>query len=181
MRNECEKYIKQMYHCKQCRADAIGTLSQDRSIDFRNIGKCTGGCSSQKSTIDLKENLKNKKVYKFAVATKTGINIDLHFGHATEFYIYSYSSGDIKLLEKRNVDKYCNGIEDCDIHEDKIKKIVRTIGDCSAVLALRAGEQPIQTLAAKGIKFVQTYDSINEGILKAVKQIEAEDSKEGIC
>lgn len=180
MRNECEKYVKQMYHCKQCRADAIGTLSQDRSIDFRNISKCSGGCSSKKDIINLEESIESKKVYKFAVATKTGINIDVHFGHASEFYIYSYSAGDIKLLEKRNIDKYCNGIEECDIHEDKIKKTIKTIEDCSAVLALRAGEQPIRSLALKGIKFVQTYDSINEGIVKAVKQIEDECSKEGI-
>lgn len=181
MRKECEKYIKQMYHCKQCRADAIGTLSQDRSIDFRNMSKCSGGCSSKSDIVDLKTGLEDKKVYKFAVATKTGINIDLHFGHASEFYIYSYLAGEIKLLEKRNVDKYCNGIEECDEHEDKIQKIIRTIGDCSAVLALRAGEQPIQSLALKGIKFVQTYDGINDGILKAVAHIENGSSKEGIC
>ncbi len=38
MRKECEIDMKQMYHCKQCRADAIGTLGEDRSINFRNIG-----------------------------------------------------------------------------------------------------------------------------------------------
>lgn len=172
MRNECEKYIKQMYHCRQCRADAIGTLSQDRSIDFRNVLSCSGGCSSKKDAVKLNENNEEKEVYRFAVATKTGMNIDLHFGHANEFYIYSYSPGNIKFLEKRNVDKYCSGIEECDDHEDKIQKIIRTIKDCNAVLALRAGEQPVQKLADKGIRFIQTYDSINEGILKAVGCLE---------
>ncbi len=38
MRKQCEKDIKQMYHCRQCRADAIGTLDNDRSGDFRNTG-----------------------------------------------------------------------------------------------------------------------------------------------
>ncbi|MBC2582698.1 nitrogenase cofactor biosynthesis protein NifB [Clostridium sp. DJ247] len=42
-RKECEQYMKQMYHCKQCRADAIGTLEQDRSIDFREF-KCSNNC-----------------------------------------------------------------------------------------------------------------------------------------
>jgi nitrogenase molybdenum-iron protein NifN len=180
MRNECEKYIKQMYHCRQCRADAIGTLAQDRSIDFRNMASCSGGCSSKTVEVKLNTQGVDKELYKFAVATKTGMNIDLHFGHANEFYIYSYSGNNIKFLEKRDVDKYCSGIEECDEHEDKIEKIIRTIGDCSAVLALRAGEQPIQKLSDKGIKFIQTYDSINEGILKAVECLN-EDKVEKIC
>ncbi len=35
MRKKCEVHIKQMYHCKQCRADAIGTLGNDVSIEYR--------------------------------------------------------------------------------------------------------------------------------------------------
>lgn len=30
-RKKCEKYIKQMYHCKQCRADAVGTLCNKKN------------------------------------------------------------------------------------------------------------------------------------------------------
>ena len=42
MRKRCESTLKQMYHCHQCRADAIGTLDNDQSIDFR-------GCTANKS------------------------------------------------------------------------------------------------------------------------------------
>jgi len=34
MRKNCERYLKQMYHCRQCRADAIGMLDQDISSEF---------------------------------------------------------------------------------------------------------------------------------------------------
>lgn len=34
IRQRCEPYLKQMYHCQQCRADAIGCLTQDRSREF---------------------------------------------------------------------------------------------------------------------------------------------------
>lgn len=38
MRMHCGQYLKQMHHCRQCRADAIGTLDKDRSVEFRNLG-----------------------------------------------------------------------------------------------------------------------------------------------
>ena len=34
LRKKCEVNIKQMYHCKQCRADAIGLLGDDKSQEF---------------------------------------------------------------------------------------------------------------------------------------------------
>ncbi len=36
LRKKCEVHISQMYHCKQCRADAIGTLDEDQSLKFAN-------------------------------------------------------------------------------------------------------------------------------------------------
>lgn len=97
MRKECEIDIKQMYHCRQCRADAIGTLSEDRSIEFRNIG-CSSCTSTSCRSLSEKE---DKTVYKFAVSSRTGINVDEHFGHATQFYIYTYSEGKVRFLEKK--------------------------------------------------------------------------------
>lgn len=168
MRKDCEVNIKQMYNCRQCRADAIGTLAQDCSIDFRNIGcgSCFDKCSS-----NVEKNVSESGKYKFAISSKSGINIDQHFGHSTEFYIYSYDSGNIRFLEKRNVDKYCTGSDECDEHEDKISKTIKIIGDCDAVLALRAGFEPRERLEAKGIKLIEMYDSINKGIVRAVNEI----------
>ncbi|MBV4417496.1 nitrogenase cofactor biosynthesis protein NifB [Clostridium tyrobutyricum] len=174
MRKECEIDMKQMYHCKQCRADAIGTLGEDRSINFRNIG--CGHCgvmaiNKKDKNEPEKEIIKGKK-YKFAISTKSGVNIDQHFGHANEFYIYSYEEGTIRLLEKRNVDKYCTGIVECDEHEDKISKTIKAIGDCNAVIVLRAGIEPTEKLKANGIKVIEMYDSINKGINRAAKILE---------
>lgn len=48
MRDLCGQDMRQMRHCKQCRADAIGLLNEDRSPEFSAAGKepeteC-GGC-----------------------------------------------------------------------------------------------------------------------------------------
>ncbi|URZ02462.1 nitrogenase cofactor biosynthesis protein NifB [Clostridium felsineum] len=167
MRKDCEIDMKQMYHCRQCRADAIGTLAEDHSIDFRNIG--CGSCHS--ITCDNSTQVSNENIYKFAVSSRTGINVDQHFGHASEFYIYTYSEGKVRFLEKRNVDKYCSGVEECDSTEDKISKIIKTVRDCSAVLVLRAGIEPKRQLKEKGIEIIEMYETINKGVKLAAEKI----------
>jgi nitrogen fixation protein NifB len=34
MRNECGRYLRQMTHCRQCRADACGCLSEDGDMEY---------------------------------------------------------------------------------------------------------------------------------------------------
>jgi len=154
MRKKCELDLKQMYHCKQCRADAVGTLGND-------ISQVAASVKIQESN-DIKP-------IRFAVASKTGINVDQHFGHASQFYIYDFEDGDAKFIEKREVTKYCAGIEDCDdSNRDKIDNIIKTIEDCSGVLALRIGDVPKLKLQNKNIKVYLLCDEIRMGIRKIV-------------
>ncbi len=164
MRKRCEVDLKQMYHCKQCRADAIGILGEDVYREFE-LKSCKG-CAPAPSEAEHKET-----VYLFAVASKSGIMIDQHFGHVEEFYVYESRNSKIKLLEKRNVEKYCSESE-CDSEESKIGKTIRTIEDCNAVLVLRIGYRPAKALEEKGISVIQTCERIEAGIRQAVKEIE---------
>jgi MoaA/NifB/PqqE/SkfB family radical SAM enzyme len=158
MRKQCEGTIKQMYHCKQCRADAIGTLDNDLSIEYRG---CTG-CGAKEQPL---ENT-NKK---FAVATKSGILVDQHFGHVDEFYIYESDGKTVKFYEKRKVSKYCTD-QNCDDEESKMDSILNAVQDCDGVLALRIGFAPSQKLQAKGIKTFMTYDRIEDAVKIAANQ-----------
>ncbi len=155
LRNKCSGTMKQMYHCRQCRADAIGTLDQDISIQF-------AGCNGIKG----KDN-KAEAFYRFAVASKSGIIIDQHFGHAKEFYIYEYRQKNVNFIEKRSIHKYCEGFEECGDQENKIQQIMKAIEDCDGVIALRTGEAPKKQMESKGIKVISTYDIIEEAIKKA--------------
>lgn len=161
LRKKCGLELLQMYHCRQCRADAIGTLEQDISQEFRS------GCSSE----NIQEEPK-AQVVRFAVASKSGILVDEHFGHAEEFYIYEYRSGTIQLLEKRKIKKYCTGIEECDNEENKMDRVVSALSDCKGVLVLRIGYHPSKLLAEKGIHIVQTCVRIEDAIQTAVKEMD---------
>lgn len=95
-----------------------------------------------------------KEILRFAVASKTGMAIDEHFGHAKHFDIYHVSTDGVQLTEQRKVDHYCLGG-----HSDKaaMPKILDTIGDCSAVFVARIGDGPKEKLYARGISAVSEY------------------------
>ncbi len=157
IRKACSTDLKQMYHCKQCRADAIGELGQDCSPDFR---------------IEAEKNSAKKKDGEllFAVSSKTGRLIDQHFGHAERFLIYQYQAGESKLLEIREVEKYCSSKE-CENQEEKMAKMLDVLGDCSAILSVRMGYAPTQSFKEAGIKSVETYDYIKQGIDYALEKL----------
>jgi nitrogenase molybdenum-iron protein NifN len=162
MRKRCGVHMKQMYHCRQCRADAIGTLDNDCSADFMNP-RC--GKSTQS------ENQEKFRTYTFAVASKTNKYIDEHFGRADGFYIYKYDKSGIEFVEKRPIKKYCNGAEDC--HEDnRMKTIKSVLKDCDVIMVLRIGYQPLKELQNSGIRVIQTCESIQDGIKNALDELQ---------
>jgi nitrogenase cofactor biosynthesis protein NifB len=163
MRNKCGETLKQMYHCRQCRADAIGTLDNDQSIEFNNCRKEINQeeRTSQETKIQVPEKVAPINV---AVATKSGMIVDQHFGQVSEFYVYEFSKGNAIFKEKRSVNKYCTGVEDCDERSDKMERIIQTISDCQAVIAMRIGDAPRTKLNQRGIKTFTTYDRIEDSV-----------------
>lgn len=157
IRKTCEPSIRQMYHCQQCRADAIGTLDNDVSIQF-----CNAGAVPQPPL--------TKERKKYAVASKSGMLVDQHFGQAQEFYIYESDGRTARFVEKRKVDQYCNGVEECGEKESKIDTILAAVNDCSGVLALRIGDSPTRKLQGKGIRVIATYDRIEDAVKKAASE-----------
>jgi len=172
LRRKCELELKQMYHCKQCRADAIGLLEKDVSSEFRD--KACGGCSSKDSHAGA------GKTYTFAVASGSGMYVDRHFGQADEFHIYRFAGGNISFIEKRQVIRYCSGPDNCEDEENKVSRIIKAVNGCDAVLALRIGYNPSKILEAKGIKSVQTCDSIDESIRYAVNELEKSNALDAV-
>lgn len=166
MRKDCGETMQQMYHCKQCRADAIGTLGNDVSIEFNACHN-----TEKPEIISEAKETPNLQKIQVAVATKSGMIVDQHFGQVSELYVYEYLNGNAKFIEKRNVDKFCNGSQDCNENEDKISKIINTIADCDAVIAMRIGDSPKMKLNQKGIRVFTTYDIIEDSVKKVAAQM----------
>jgi len=158
MRETCELDLQQMHHCKQCRADAIGLLGEDRSAEFRLSSDSTQQIPSQPNH------------YRIAVTSKYGRLIDQHFGHTTVFNIYQGNGDKFELVETRSAEKYCAGVEECDADESR-ERIIHALKDCDAVLTMRIGYHAKERLLKHGVLSVESCDSIENGLNYAVRII----------
>jgi nitrogen fixation protein NifB len=163
MRNRCELDVMQMRHCKQCRADAIGLLGEDRSREFRD--------NDSLGALPTSEQEQKEKKIKVAVTSKQGKLVNLHFGHATEFLIYEIAGTAISLTETRQVDKYCLGMDACDEEQSRRDALIDVIADCDAVLTMRIGYHAEQKLLERGIVSVEYCDTVEQGLLFAQQQL----------
>ncbi|GAB1260437.1 NifB/NifX family molybdenum-iron cluster-binding protein [Aurantivibrio plasticivorans] len=91
---------------------------------------------------------------KVAVASKDGISINLHFGHAKEFWVYELGEAAPVLIERREVDYYCHGQHGS---QTAMQKILETIKDCSAVFSAKIGDGPIAKLEAIRVQSVDDF------------------------
>lgn len=166
MRKACQSDLRQMFHCRQCRADAIGLLGDDRSLEFRSAA------GEQEDTVPSLP-AGAAALYKIAVASKQGEIIDQHFGQASEFAIYQGNGEIFQLVENRKVKRYCEGTEECDTDfgEERKESTVSAIGDCDAVVSLRIGHQARERLAKRNILGIEHYDTVENGLKAAVLKL----------
>ena len=166
MRTACNGELKQMTHCRQCRADAIGLLAEDRNSEFRTWVATT--------PVELVERKAFPFVghYKVAVTTKFGKMVDLNFGQADELHIYQVNTNRYELMETRSLEEYCTGNEGCDAKEKWRESILAALQDCDAVLTMRISYQAQKRLLKQGIMSVEYCYTVGSGLYYAVEQLE---------
>lgn len=91
---------------------------------------------------------------RLAVATKGGLAVDEHFGHARTFSIYDVNDDRCNLVEQREVNHYCLGGSS---DRSALPGILEAVKDCQAVFVARIGEGPTEKLQARGIAAVADY------------------------
>ncbi len=176
LQDRCEGEMNMMRHCRQCRADAVGLLGEDRSAEFTTekvmAAEVRYDVSARRTYQQAVESERMAKAaakqaelstcsgkfsdiaIQVAVATKGGGRINEHFGHAKEFQIYEIGTAGVKFVGHRRVDLYCQGGYG---EEDVLPVIVRALNDCVAVFVAKIGGCPRDTLQAAGIDPVDRY------------------------
>ena len=178
LQDSCEGEMNMMRHCRQCRADAVGLLGEDRSAEFTTD-------KVMEMEMEVSYDLDGRKAYQakveeerqatvaaknadlatlvvaasdisilVAVATKGGGRLNEHFGHAKEFQIYELNVGGANFVGHRRVDLYCQGGYG---DEDSLETVIRAINDCTAVFVAKIGGCPKDGLLKAGIEPVDQY------------------------
>lgn len=166
---------KLMKHCRQCRADAVGLLGEDRGAEFTmDKLKDVAVFDPDKHEVYLSvvereradrerartqaetalSRLNAETPLLVAVATKGGGRINLHFGHAREFQIYEVDLRGARFVGHRRADTYCRGGHG---EEDVMDAILKTLEGVSALLCAKIGPTPREKLSAAGIAATDQY------------------------
>ncbi|MCJ8283623.1 MAG: nitrogenase cofactor biosynthesis protein NifB [Rivularia sp. ALOHA_DT_140] len=188
VQDKCSGNMKMMRHCRQCRADAVGLLGEDRSQEFtkdkfmemtpeynleqrqevhQGIEQTREQLEAAKQgleTFDLE--LTGEKML-LAVATKGGGVVNQHFGHAKEFQIYEVDGRKVEFISHRKVDHFCQGGYG---EEATLENIIKALADCKAVLVSKIGDCPKEELHKAGIQTVEAYDVIDKVALEFYKE-----------
>lgn len=176
LQDSCEGEMNMMRHCRQCRADAVGLLGEDRSAEFTTekldaIDVVYDGTvrKAYQETVEVERQAKvaakQAELSKLqgvesdikvlvAIATKGGGRVNEHFGHVKEFQIYEASRTGAKFVGHRRVDLYCQGGFG---EEMSLDTIIRAINDCHAVFVAKIGHCPKDTLSEAGIEPIESY------------------------
>jgi nitrogen fixation protein NifB len=206
LQDECAGDMAMMRHCRQCRADAVGMLGEDRGEEFtlekiehmevdyaaamerrrevhaaieanREAQKRQTG-ESFISLVQLKGPARKvTRPVLMAVASEGHGLVNQHFGHAREFLIYEASPEDVRFIGHRKVDLYCSGGDTCGDAETALQKTIRTLEGCEAVLCSKIGYEPWGMLEQAGI--VPNGEHAMEPIEEAVATVYREMAEQG--
>lgn len=170
LQGACESGTKLMRHCRQCRADAVGLLGEDRGQeftraslpatvayepskreDYRQLVATERGAyadAKARADRDLDASLNSESIL-VAVATKGGGRINEHFGHAREFLVYEACGSGIRFVgHRRSSDAYCRG----GLGDDaSLEGTIAALKGVEAVLCAKIGQCPRDMLAKAGI------------------------------
>jgi nitrogen fixation protein NifB len=164
----CEVDIRQMRHCRQCRADAIGLLGEDRSAEFAHF-TCQAGAGKFREGAAME--LEGETKYRIAVATSDGKSVDQHFGMTEVFRTYSVEGGRIEegapidVTEEQEIPLFGPG------HRTKIESAVEKLKGVDAVIATKYGTPAVELLREEKIIPIEDSGELKAALKRATNSI----------
>ena len=164
--DRCSLDARMMRHCRQCRADAIGLLGEDRSSEFSGCGYGDGsGCGPSPSN-DLIVPVDPSARHTIAVASSTGKSLDSGFGYTPFFFVYTVDGDDVTFVRKIPT----SGLQDSTVgggHRARIEAIADLLADCDTVAVSEIGDMPRSVLEGRGIRVVVGSGDVRSAVMSA--------------
>lgn len=175
LQDKLEGGAKLMRHCRQCRADAVGLLGEDRGQEFtldqipeevtydpakretyREVVARERGdhVAAKQAAVSAVRETEAAGSLLVAIATKGGGRVNEHFGHAREFQVYEASPKGISFVGHRKVEQYCLG----GFGEDAtLDGVIEALEGIDVVLCAKIGDCPKDSLKSAGIRATDAY------------------------
>jgi len=175
LQDDCAGDMNMMRHCRQCRADAVGMLGEDRGDEFtldkietmeidyeaamvkrkqvhESIAQAMADDAARAESAPSEVSQKMTRPVLMAVATSGNGLINQHFGHAKEFLVYEASADGVRFIGHRRAEQYCVGDDECGEKESALSGTIRSLKGCEAVLCSKIGYEPWDQLEQAGIQ-----------------------------
>ena len=104
-----------------------------------------------------------------AVATKTGREIDQHFGHAERFLIYSVDNGTANLVDEMKVERYCTYDPEHPLRAHILASIAAALTGCSAIVCSQIGQAPREEMECLGLPTFSLTGEIGPALAELAK------------
>ncbi len=137
------KHINQMSHCARCRADAVGLLGQQNSLEVQRL------------LDEASRNTPSKTKPYVAVASKEGLFVNQHLGEASQLWVFGLVDGAVQLIERRKTPHSGSG-------DDRWEEMAKTFSDCFTILSGGFGPAPEKILTDRGITVVAAQCLIDD-------------------
>ncbi len=149
VRLQCGEHVSQMSHCARCRADAVGLLGEDQSVEF---------AGTLQDFTEMNTPIDKTRPY-IAVATQEGMLVNLHLGEATKVIVYSHlpETDEYEIVDVRELPGTGGG-------DDRWKELANTLRDCRALLVSACGPRPKQIIEGFGLVIVEMEGLVEEGL-----------------
>lgn len=188
-----------MRHCRQCRADAVGLLGEDRGSEFTLdkidemeidyeaamvrraevheaiIGQLEAKRAQPAAPAQAEDAaLAGLRPVLMAVAAKQGLVAE-HFGHAKEFLVYEASPEGVRFISHRKTELYCAGDDTCGDGESVLDRTIATLSGCEVVLCSKIGYEPWGRLEEAGIapNGEHAMEPIEEAVMAVYRELAA--------
>jgi nitrogen fixation protein NifB len=165
LQNLCEPDIKQMRHCRFCRADAIGLLGEDRSAEFAHFS-CHAHDLPVKGPVQVQ--MEGETAHKVAVATLNGDLVDLHFGQAKKFLVFQVEGLKLTEMDPIVIDQVPNVAMSGDAHKGKLEMLAEALQGCDVVVAMSIGTPAREYLKEEGIQSYTAKGAVRTAVKEAV-------------
>lgn len=106
-----------------------------------------------------------------AVASKSGTEVDQHFGHAERFLVYACVAGKPQLIKEVTVEKYCSYDPNHAFRKPQFQAIVEALAGCKVVMTAMIGDYPRQELEKAGMVHVVGEGAIERALLAAHNRV----------